>query len=254
MPHTRGLFQQLVLSRGRPPLRSVLTISICKIQIEGLESQNHCLCALQHALWKLTSPRSRANDSRLNFWQLAVPGPNAHATVPPSDRGARLRPAQKTPKGEAGYFDSSFILCPQTALVLNQLNKLSVATRDHVSTALPRFRLPIRGYAVMPSRSGSACIWPDQHYTPLASVRVAHTHTPFCTAWGMRDWNARTPNALKRLMALKCWTILCALRACRIAKPRAQNSLRHPWPEGGREAWVMDRCSEIHVCVHMSNT
>ena len=41
-------------------------------QIEGLESQNHCLFPIQSALWEFKSPRGWAHFSRLNFWKLAV--------------------------------------------------------------------------------------------------------------------------------------------------------------------------------------
>ena len=42
--------------------------------MEGLKSQNHCLCSLQDALRKFKSPRGWTRFSRLNFWRLAVAG------------------------------------------------------------------------------------------------------------------------------------------------------------------------------------
>ena len=47
-------------------LRSVLVIPIRKIKIEGLESQNRCLCSLRNALWKFRSPRGWAHF--LQIW------------------------------------------------------------------------------------------------------------------------------------------------------------------------------------------
>ena len=37
-----------------------------------LKALHHCLCSLQHALWKFRSPRGWAHLSRLSFWTLAV--------------------------------------------------------------------------------------------------------------------------------------------------------------------------------------
>ena len=60
------------VDRGRWAVRSVLIITVCKFQIEGLKSQNHCLCSLPNALWKFKSPRGWAHSSRLNFWKLGA--------------------------------------------------------------------------------------------------------------------------------------------------------------------------------------
>ena len=62
------------------PLRVFLVAStvgsrkfrFAEFQIEGLESQNHCLRSLQNALWKFKSPRGWPNSSRLNFSKLTI--------------------------------------------------------------------------------------------------------------------------------------------------------------------------------------
>ena len=54
-----------------------------KKEHEGLESQSHCLCLLQNALWKFKSPRGWAHFSGLSFWKLAVVLDGHPALYPP---------------------------------------------------------------------------------------------------------------------------------------------------------------------------
>ena len=47
-------------------------LRFAKFQVEGLESQDHCLFSLQNALWKFKSLRGWAHSFRFSFWKLAV--------------------------------------------------------------------------------------------------------------------------------------------------------------------------------------
>ena len=58
--------------RAQPPCGQFSQFQFAHFQFEGLESQNHCLVLLQHALWKFKPPRGWAHLSRLNFWKLTV--------------------------------------------------------------------------------------------------------------------------------------------------------------------------------------